>query len=260
MDKRLAKILIPVYRLPSEMEERSLKQCLRVLGNYPIVLVQPESFSSEPLTQMYPSLQIETFPDRYFNGLWGYNQLMLSASFYERFSDTKYVLIYQLDAFVFKDELKFWYDKNYDYIGAPWIASNPRSLGVRIDNFRKKIMHKENSRKEIFFKVGNGGFSLRKVSSFIRIAKKYQELIAENVDTESPNLEFIEDVFWGVKVPRLEPDFRVPDYQEAVAFAIDRKPQIALNLNQGLLPFGCHGYNKPKVAKFWEPILSKETE
>jgi hypothetical protein len=260
MDKRLAKILIPVYRLPSEMEERSLKQCFRLLGNYPIVLVQPESFSSESLTDRYPSLQIETFPDRYFSSIWGYNQLMLSPSFYERFSDTKYVLVYQLDAFVFKDELAFWCDKNYDYIGAPWIASNPRSWGVRIENFWKKVRHKENPRKEIFFQVGNGGFSLRKISTFIRISKKYQTLIAENVGTESPDIAFIEDVFWGVKAPQLEPDFLVPDYKEAVAFAIDRKPQIALKLNQGVLPFGCHGYNKPKVTKFWEPILSKETK
>jgi hypothetical protein len=35
----------------------------------------------------------------------------LSASFYERFLDTKYILIYQLDAFVFKDELQEWCDK-----------------------------------------------------------------------------------------------------------------------------------------------------
>ena len=31
------------------------------------------------------------------------------------------MLIYQLDAYVFKDELLNWANKGYDYIGAPWL-------------------------------------------------------------------------------------------------------------------------------------------
>ena len=31
------------------------------------------------------------------------------------------MLIYQLDAFVFQDDLAYWCQQNYDYIGAPWL-------------------------------------------------------------------------------------------------------------------------------------------
>ncbi len=31
------------------------------------------------------------------------------------------MLIYQLDAYVFKGEWLFWANQEYDYIGAPWI-------------------------------------------------------------------------------------------------------------------------------------------
>jgi hypothetical protein len=84
-------------------------------------LVQPEGLENDYITKKYSNISVESFPKRYFENIEGYNELLLSASFYERFLDTKYILIYQLDAFVFKDELQEWCDKGYDYI-APWIA------------------------------------------------------------------------------------------------------------------------------------------
>ena len=50
--------------------------------------------------------------------------LMLSPFFYESFLDFKYVLIHQLDVFIFKDELNYWCNQNYDYIGAPWFKDS----------------------------------------------------------------------------------------------------------------------------------------
>lgn len=44
---------------------------------------------------------------------------MLSAEFYDRFAAYEYVLIYQLDAFVFADRLAEFCQMGYDYIGAP---------------------------------------------------------------------------------------------------------------------------------------------
>lgn len=48
----------------------------------------------------------------------------------------------------------------------------------------------------------------------------------------------------------------VPDYREAVDFCIDRRPQLALKINGGRLPFACHGVNKRNVRRFWQPILT----
>ncbi|HAT75663.1 MAG TPA: hypothetical protein DCS19_02190 [Flavobacterium sp.] len=67
----------------------------------------------------------------------------------------------------------------------------------------------------------------------------------------------IEDVFWSLKASEFNNDFKIPNYKEALDFAIDRKPKIAMSLNNNKLPFGCHGINKPKVVEFWKPILDK---
>lgn len=49
---------------------------------------------------------------------------MLTKEFYLRFRQWEYLLIYQLDAYVFQDELMDWCNKGYDYIGAPFLKLN----------------------------------------------------------------------------------------------------------------------------------------
>jgi len=44
---------------------------------------------------------------------------MMSPAFYDAFKAFDYILIYQLDAFVFRDELEYFCSLGYDYIGAP---------------------------------------------------------------------------------------------------------------------------------------------
>lgn len=85
------------------------------------------------------------FHENYFKSIDGYNKLMLSPSFYKAFSNYEYILIYQLDAWVFKDELQHWCNQKYDYIGAP-IYQNNKLIGI-----------------------GNGGFSLRKVDYCLKV-------------------------------------------------------------------------------------------
>jgi hypothetical protein len=50
---------------------------------------------------------------------------------------------------------------------------------------------------------------------------------------------------------------KIPDYREAVDFCIDRKPEMAVEINGGKVPFACHGFNKPKVSDFWKPLIDK---
>jgi hypothetical protein len=39
------------------------------------------------ITKKYSNISVESFPKRYFENIEGYNELLLSASFYERFLD-----------------------------------------------------------------------------------------------------------------------------------------------------------------------------
>lgn len=252
MNTKLVTVVIPIYKTNLSVTEKvSLQQCVKILGEYDLVFAQPESLDSTVLN-IEEKFRIEQFPDRYFKTLYGYNELMLSYEFYQRFSDKKYMLLYQLDAFVFRDELKEWCDKGYDYIGAPWIASK--------ETFVKKVLmlfdsKKKKERSKIFFKVGNGGFSLRNIEKSIKITQELKELIKSNLLRDKKDFLIMEDIFWSLIVPKHYPDFKIPEYKEALGFAIDRKPAIALSLNNNELPFGCHGFDKPKVKDFWENIF-----
>jgi len=252
--KNTVTIVIPIYKSDiSKTERMSLQQCFKVLRNYEIVFIHPEGLDVSSLN-FGGKIKSETFPSKYFTNVLGYNSLMLFEKFYQRFLDSKYILIYQLDAFVFKDELLNWCMKDYDYIGAPWISSKNTVL--------KKVLHlfssrKKKERQKIFFKVGNGGFSLRNVLKSYKITKELKNEIKVNLRRDKDDFYIMEDVFWSIVVPKHFSDFKIPDYKEALGFSMDRKPDIALKLNKNQLPFGCHGFDKPKVEQFWKPILEK---
>lgn len=168
MNTTAVTIVIPIYKTNlSDTEKMSLNQCMKILQHYKIVFIHPEGLDVNSIN-FNGKIKSETFEKKYFTSVLGYNSLMLSSEFYERFLDSKYMLIYQLDAFVFSDQLKKWCDKDFDYIGAPWISS-PNSLMKKITLLFASKQKKE--RQKIFFKVGNGGFSLRNVAKHFEISK-----------------------------------------------------------------------------------------
>lgn len=246
-----AAVVIPVYKNTlTDIERLSLDQCVKVLGNFDLIYACPQGL--HPKYENAPG-SVEEFDEAYFKNIQGYNKLMLESAFYERFLQYDYILIYQLDAFVFRDELMHWCEKNYDYIGSPWIATKNK-ISSLLKPFASRSLK---NREPIFYKVGNGGFSLRKTRTFYEISKKLKEEINLLLTEKKEEIYAIEDVFWSLKVPEYFPDFAIPNYQEALKFSIDRKPNIALKLNNDQLPFGCHGINKPKVINFWKPLLEK---
>jgi hypothetical protein len=254
MSKFLVKIIVPVYKNTfSPYEMFSLNQCCDVLKDYPLIFVKPESLDSKKLLQKFPEFQLEAFPDHYFKGIRGYNHLMLSPDFYERFSDTEYILIHQTDAFIFRDDLKYWCGLSYDYIGAPWIQKkrNPISLF-----FHKRELKKKSYKKDILFKVGNGGFSLRKVAPFIEITRKEKNLITTYLFPKI-KIDYIpEDVFWALEPQRLGYEFKIPNYKKALEFAIDQYPADCFGIT-GKLPMGCHAWNHHgDERKFWKKHIT----
>jgi hypothetical protein len=245
-------VVIPCYKTElNALEQRSLDQCLKVLKDYDVIFAIPEGLEVKDRPS---SVITEEFDREYFRNISGYNKLMLTSEFYERFLKYDYILIYQLDAFVFRNELRSWCEKGYDYIGAPWIATKNITSSL-LKPFKSKSLKK---REPIFYKVGNGGFSLRKTDTFYEIAGKLKQEIEQQLTEKQEEIYSIEDVFWSLKVPELFPEFKIPGYREALGFAMDRKPKLALKLNNDQLPFGCHGIDKPKVKDFWEPIIERK--
>ncbi|MFN4144948.1 MAG: DUF5672 family protein [Runella sp.] len=228
-------VTIPVYKaVPSESEKVSLRQAAKILHRYDICIFCPASLDVSIYLEICPKAQVVRFDDAYFEGIEGYNRLMFSPKFYRTFWKYDYLLIYQLDAYVFRDELLDWCQRSYDYVGAPWVIPPPLT--------KKPIV---NLQKCFVGRVGNGGLSLRRVKSHYR-----------NVVFFRPLLRFFlknEDMFWGLALYFLNPFFRRPSADEALYFAFELAPKQCYE-KIGQLPFGVHAWQKYE-PEFWGALI-----
>lgn len=250
MEENLVAVVIPVYKEKlSESENISLNRCKKVFKDYPKVLIAPTNLNLDRYFEICSDLEVVRFEKKYFDDIKGYNRLMLSSSFYQQFVKYKYILIHQLDVFIFGNELKDWCNRNYDYIGAPWFND-----GIKI--FLKIIRRnsifnalKLLSTKKLNYKSGNGGLSLRKVQSCLECLSIQEKLVS--------NWEQInEDIFWSFFSIKNGGEFNIPDFRTALQFAIEKKPRKAFKLNECRLPFGVHAWEKWD-KKFWDPYIKK---
>jgi hypothetical protein len=263
MDKiKKVAVVIPVYKTQlTHHEQVALTQCKAVLSAYPIIIVKPQSLDVSSITAD-TSISTESFNDSYFESVHGYNDLLMSESFYQRFAGYEFILIYQLDAFVFSDQLNFWCNAGYDYIGAPWLSlktpSNIFSKGIaKAKNHlyvRYNVKYKDGMPKigrQLENRVGNGGLSLRRVAIFSSYCVKYRAMIEHYINLRHP--WFNEDIFWSIELNRKTKNLNIPPLIRALKFAFETNPQKALQLNNEQLPFGCHGWDKN--TGFWKPVF-----
>ena len=209
-------VVIPVYREElSDLEKISLAQCRKILGNYPLIFVVPDG---KDFSYFKAGDAVANFPAEYFRSKETYTRLLTSPFFYETFSDFEYMLIYQLDAFVFYDALKEFCSLGYDYVGAPW----PRIFSKRLDG--------------LCVRVNNGGFSLRKVAACHKLLLRQPDLLKRH-------RELPEDVFFSYCGARSDVDFSVAPINVAYAFSAEINPARSVKKNGGTLPFGCHNWN-----------------
>jgi len=227
-------VVIPVHKKELTPYERiSLLQCLEVLQAYPIYIFSPPDLWTDECGLPKHVERIH-FPEEYFRNVASYNRLMFSPTFYARFAHFEYILVYQLDAFVFSDQLSYWCGLSYDFIGAPWLGLNRREQ-VRglLPIWERKGLLRTVWNKEIS-NVGNGGFSLRRVRTFLVLST----LLKRQAKAWSLN----EDTFWSFISPCYYPFFRKPAADVALRFSFELEPRAAYELNQQRLPFGCHAW------------------
>lgn len=260
-----ASVVIPYYRTELSPAERvSLDRCMQVLGKHPIVLVAPESLDLTTITDVYPRLNVETFPAGYFTSVKAYNRLLLSPEFYARFARYEYMLIHQLDAFVFSDQLLDWCRRGYDYVGAPWLPDDriPTSwrlltAAVRRRWFRfTRRQYRNRSgdhHAQQHYASGNGGFSLRRVHTMRTVLEKLNDRAEPyRQGTREP---WAEDVFFCVEANRYRQNVRVPGFRESLWFSWERQPATLRHFTNGALPFGCHAWDQFHRDD-WRPIFA----
>ncbi len=244
-----AVVLIPCHRSGLDPdEERAARQTLQVLGAHECRVVCPAGLDLPPLLAGLPA---ERLPPEYFRSVRDYSRMLLSLDFYDRFRDREYLLICQLDAYVFRDELHDWCGQGYDYIGAPWgdapFLRNPKLQRLLPWTVRHPVLARRLHRCD--FRVGNGGLSLRRVQAFRRVLRDHPGAAAR--------WQKHEDLFWSLWAPVLAPEFRIAPEAEAMRFAVELAPRKYVGLQDGRLPFGCHAWRRYD-PEFWAARMAAD--
>lgn len=167
---------------------------------------------------------------------------------------------YQLDAWVFRDELEYWCEQGYDYLGAPWFEEKTPTAKMRL-------------------KAGNGGLSLRNTQVCLNAIKHgayhaFTQCLNKN---KSKNVLFNilnfpvavisyllnklcskpmhkykngEDYIWvyETKLKTIPPEIAYKFYFEA-------QPSRLYEMNNRQLPFGCHAFEKIEYD-FWKEFIN----
>ena len=152
-----------------------------MLQDYLISFVIPESISSDMVGNFLINFsdskfkyQIVKIKSSFLDSISSYNKLLLSTYFYDFFEGYDYILIAQLDVWIFRNNLNFWLDQQYSFVGAP------------IVDVVNSTQH------DLKFIVGNGGLSLRRVSHM-------QKILHSAINSSVPVLNRKEILFYAAK-------------------------------------------------------------
>lgn len=271
-----AVIVIPIYKEElGKTEKASLKRCLKILGKYPISFICPKSLNVENYQEIL-SAQNRTcdfirFDDEYFKSVQSYSKFMLKTHLYNKFLNYNFMLVYQLDAWVFEDSLKYWCEQNYDYIGAPWFEGFDKADG----------------NSPLMDLAGNGGLSLRKISKIKKLLKtsykpdctfkkffnrnKKHKLISNIINAPFLLIKYIfhvikTETFWSSTEifeditivqcgPKVLKKFNVAPPEIALKFSFEAQPKRLYKMNDKKLPFACHAFEKYDFD-FWKQFIN----
>jgi hypothetical protein len=255
-EQELVAVTIPIYKEHIDQDEMlSLSQTIKVLGRHPIIFFAPESLDTsfyENYCKDKIAFQIKKFKDDFFSGIPGYNRLMLSQEFYKSFN-YKYILICQLDAFIFRDELEYWCKKGYDFIGAPYIFFDMDTNPIKmLTKYRRllKFFNNHFPSSYTFKQVGNGGLSLRNIKKtlFLLHFQKFNPKIWTILMEDN----FFQ--YWGNIV---FPFFKLPNEIDAAKFSIEIDAKKTFELIGSKLPFGCHAFLRYE-PEFWKEHIEQQ--
>lgn len=229
-------ICIPLYKeTPDAIDKFSLKQLEKIVSDkYDKYIICPDGFNYSKYKKLLTIKDVVFFDKDYFKSNMTYSQLCVNYDFYNTFNMYDYMLIYQTDCLIFKDELEKYADMGYDYIGAPIISSY--SYWPHFNRSNKPI-------------IGNGGFSLRKISTFIEICDENSELHKEIAKVIDFSKIFVEDRFYCDELSHVY-DIDKPSWRIGAKFSFDINADYLYEYCKIDLPMGCHAYDKN--IRFWQ--------
>lgn len=255
-------VVIPVHsETPSDFELISFKQCFKVLKNHDIKVLAPTGLNLNKYKSVISVFEVVFIDPIWQSSIEKYNKLKLSQFFYKLFNEYQFLLTYELDAFVFKDELLFWCNKNYDYIGAPWFKgyANPTTefLGVGNSGFSlRKVSSMQKAIRKIYIKEMASHYFNKKNRLTIKLSKIFNYLriyFSENYMIQK-SVHQNEDAFISEIIALKIKDFKLASINEAIPFSFEVKPAYLYKINHNKLPMGCHAWWTYDF-EFWKPII-----
>jgi hypothetical protein len=236
-------VLVPIYKEAlSANEQLSLDHSLSALKGREVRFIGPQKLQGAYYQERYPDLPIEHFDPPCFESIPEYNRLLLSADFYARYEAFSFILVLQTDAIVLRDELDFWCEQAFDYIGAPWPSAF--ELNVQTGRFEG------GNGKYVRVHVGNGGLSLRRIDKCIKLLQEFPIEVDLFIQSGSS-----EDLFFSV-MGSLSGDFVMPNEIIASKFSMEGRPRYYVQINGGQLPMGAHAWEVNDID-FWLPVIKE---
>lgn len=257
LKKYTCTIVCPLYT--SNLDEQyiaAINNNIKVLSDFKFVFLIGEDFNQKFISKYFKGdYEIVVIDFHYFKSIDSYNQLLTSKYFWSLF-DSDYILICQHDTYVFKDELNYWCNQGYAYIGAPVFRGFTKArLGANP------------------LSMQNGGFSLRSVKKALDtlyslscrrsiIKALFKSLFKGNLRMVNyilkhsvGKLKMNEDYFWCTLAPFLNEDFNLCGYEQSMKFSFEVNPERLFKENGSKLPFGCHAWDRYS-KEFWKEHIN----
>lgn len=200
-----------------------------------------------------------------------YNRLMISPMIYHHhlLRGYSHMLLHEPDAVVLKDELEYWCQQPYDFIGSPWTQEDPSALaGVAL------------------CRGANSGFSLTNLATMRRVtsswvrwhswrhvlgdlfhglkernpAKFRRGLVAAYPGGLLRGAHRLYstgwDIFFTYLVPSVFPEFRLAPPEVCVRFAWETGTYACRVYTNGIPPLGLHAWMKYEPTQMLELMQS----
>ncbi|RVT98355.1 hypothetical protein EOD41_16305 [Mucilaginibacter limnophilus] len=258
-------IVIPVHSPnPEYYELVSFRQCFRVLGNHPIYVIAPKGLDMTAYNAVVPEFEIKYINPEWFASKLNYNKLKLSQYFYSLFSQYMYMLTYELDAFVFTDDLNHWCNKGYDYIGAPWLnEAGTEITGIGNSGFSlRKISAIQAGLKNVYYidqkkhsAIRKQGFIMKlkkPIFKVLRVLAKMKSIFNnENATIQRAGFLYEDKLIHDYLA---KDNFKMAPVEDACRFSFETHPDVLYRINEGKLPMGCHAWWRYDLP-FWKPFI-----
>lgn len=204
--KELVTVVVPVYnsRL-TPFEEKMLAQCTATLEDFPLLFISGDGLDLSYLKDQYPDCTHYTFDSKYFQNRTTLSRLLLKEGFYERFDWSEYILLFECNSYVYRNELRYWCHQGYDLIqAAPGDLDRRPSFWQPVLDIIRPTALSDGSVAEL----QTSGISLRRVEMLRKALRKYKREAYQF--GKRPEPAHNDSLFWETEVNKVWPYLQLP--------------------------------------------------